>query len=80
MTTHAQLRQRAEGLAGPLPHLLADAEHLAQAIMLGAHGRRQSGMGDEFWQYRAATDGDASRMIDWRRSARSDAHFVREME
>jgi len=80
MEGHAHLRQRAEGLAGPLPHLLADAEHLAQAVMLGAHGRRQSGMGDEFWQYRQATDGDAARMIDWRRSARSDAHFVREKE
>ena len=80
MTGHAQLRQRAEGLAGSLPPLLADAEHLAQAIMLGAHGRRQSGMGDEFWQYRPASAGDAARMIDWRRSGKSDAHFVREKE
>jgi len=78
--THAQLRQRAEGLAAPLPDLLAGAEHLAQAVMLGAHGRRRAGMGDEFWQYRPARAGDEARMIDWRRSARSDAHFVREKE
>jgi uncharacterized protein (DUF58 family) len=36
-------------------------------------------MGDEFWQYRPAA-GDEARMIDWRRSGRSDAHFVRERE
>lgn len=80
MTAHAQLRQRAESLAGPLPHLLAEAEHLAQAVLLGAHGRRRAGMGDEFWQYRPARAGDEARMVDWRRSARSDAHFVREKE
>jgi uncharacterized protein (DUF58 family) len=37
-------------------------------------------MGDEFWQYRPATSSDSARMIDWRRSARGDAHFVRERE
>lgn len=79
-TTHAQFRQRAEDLAQPLPHLLAEAEHLAQAVLLGAHGRRRAGMGDEFWQYRPASAGDAVRMIDWRRSARSDTHYVREKE
>ena len=78
--TPATYRQRAEDLAGPLPPLLADAEHLAQAVLLGAHGRRRAGMGDEFWQYRPARAGDEARMIDWRRSARSDAHFVREKE
>ena len=80
MTTHAQLRGRAEALAAPLPDLLAEAEHLAQAVLLGAHGRRRSGMGDEFWQYRPARAGDEARMVDWRRSAKSDAHYVREKE
>ena len=80
MSTHAHLRQRAETFAGPLPDLLANAEHLAQAVMLGSHGRRRSGMGDEFWQYRPARDSDPVRAIDWRRSAKSDAHFVREKE
>ncbi|GAA3866609.1 DUF58 domain-containing protein [Celeribacter arenosi] len=37
-------------------------------------------MGDEFWQYRPAQAGDSGRSIDWRRSARSDGHFVREKE
>ena len=74
------LRTRAEGLASVLPPLLAEAEHLASTVMLGAHGRRRAGMGDEFWQYRPIAQGDEARMIDWRRSARSDVHFVREKE
>lgn len=74
------LRGRAETLGGALPPLLAEAEHLAASVQLGEHGRRRSGMGDEFWQYRAAHAGDEARSIDWRRSARSDAHFVREKE
>jgi len=37
-------------------------------------------MGDDFWQYRPVQTGDSRRMIDWRRSGRSDAVFVRERE
>jgi uncharacterized protein (DUF58 family) len=76
----ALLRGRAETLAAPLPPLLATAEHLAATVLLGAHGRRRPGLGDEFWQYRPAHGGDEARAIDWRRSGRSDAHFVREKE
>lgn len=76
----ADLRARAETLGQSLPALLAEAEHLAATLMLGEHGRRRAGQGDEFWQYRPAHAGDPSRAIDWRRSARSDAHFVRERE
>ena len=71
---------RAEALGQTLPPLLAEAEMLASTVMLGEHGRRRAGMGDEFWQYRPAHAGDAARSIDWRRSARVDAHFVRERE
>ncbi len=74
------LRPRAEALAAPLPPLLADASKLARGVMLGEHGRKQPGMGDAFWQYRTAQPGDPARSIDWRRSARSDAHFVAEKE
>lgn len=74
------LRSRAETLGRSLPPLLAEAEHLAATVMLGEHGRRRAGLGDEFWQYRPAHQGDPARLIDWRRSARSDAHFVRERE
>jgi len=80
MSQATTLRSRAEGLASRLPALMADAEHLASTVMLGAHGRRRSGMGDEFWQYRSAAPGDPARAIDWRRSARSDANFVQEKE
>ena len=76
----ADLRSRAETLGQSLPPLLAEAEHLAATVMFGEHGRRRAGLGDEFWQYRPAHAGDPARMIDWRRSARSDAHFVRERE
>ena len=80
MTSDLSLRARAETLGQSLPPLLAEAEHLAATVILGDHGRRRAGMGDEFWQYRPAHAGDGARMIDWRRSARSDAHFVRERE
>ena len=76
----SDLRARAEALGQTLPPLLAEAEMLAANVMLGEHGRRRAGLGDEFWQYRPAHPGDAARMIDWRRSARSDSHFVQERE
>lgn len=76
----APLRARAAGLAQPLPPLLAEAQHLAAGVILGEHGRRRSGLGDAFWQYRPAIQGDTARAIDWRRSARSDQHFVQQKE
>lgn len=80
MTTAASLRRKSADLAGALPPLLAEAERLAAMVLLGEHGRRHAGNGDEFWQYRVAVDGDEARQIDWRRSARSDVHFVRQKE
>lgn len=74
------LRERAETLSAGLPALLAGAEQLAATVLLGAHGRRRAGLGEEFWQYRPVQQGDEARMIDWRRSARSDTHFVRMRE
>jgi len=75
-----QLRTQAETEATRLPPLLAQAEQLAGTVLLGEHGRRRSGLGDDFWQYRPVQPGDSLRMIDWRRSARSDAQFVRQRE
>ncbi|MGV6849631.1 MAG: DUF58 domain-containing protein [Marinibacterium sp.] len=80
MTTARDLREGAEVEAGPLPPLLARAEHLAGTVLLGDHGRRRAGLGDDFWQYRPAQPGDSRRMIDHRRSARGDIQFVRERE
>jgi uncharacterized protein (DUF58 family) len=80
VTDDLSLRARAETLGQSLPPLLAAAEHLSATVILGEHGRRRAGMGDEFWQYRPAHAGDSARMIDWRRSARADTHSVRERE
>jgi len=74
------LRREAEAIGAPFPALLADARQLAATVVLGEHGRRQAGMGDEFWQYRPAQPTDSRRRIDWRRSARADSHFVRQTE
>ncbi|MCF6445450.1 DUF58 domain-containing protein [Nereida sp. MMG025] len=77
----APLRLRAEVEAASLPPLLAAADHLAATVMMGIHGRRRAGVGDEFWQYRPERTGDELRMIDWRRSAKSmGGRFVRERE
>lgn len=80
MTQAPELRSRADALSANLPPLLAAAHRLAATITLGDHGRRRAGMGDEFWQYRTAANGDDARAIDWRRSARSDTAFVQEKE
>ncbi|WP_299880900.1 DUF58 domain-containing protein [uncultured Sulfitobacter sp.] len=80
MTTPVSLRGAAEEQADRFPALLARAEHLAGAVLLGAHGRRRAGLGDDFWQYRPAQMGDSRRMIDHRRSAMGDQEFVRERE
>ncbi|MGD9864145.1 MAG: DUF58 domain-containing protein [Pseudodonghicola sp.] len=76
----ATLRARAEAEAARLPPLLARADQLAGTVLLGEHGRRRAGTGDDFWQYRPAQPGDSRRMIDHRRSARGDQQFVRERE
>ena len=80
MNNSIALRANAEVEAARLPALLARAEHLAGAVLLGAHGRRRAGVGDDFWQYRPAQIGDSRRRIDYRRSAMGDQEFVRESE
>lgn len=80
MISSRAFRLDAEQEASRLPPLLARAEQLAGTVLLGEHGRRRAGMGDDFWQYRPVQAGDTRRQIDWRRSARSDAEFVRERE
>ncbi|QUJ76359.1 DUF58 domain-containing protein [Sulfitobacter albidus] len=80
MSDPVTLRARSEAEAARFPALLARAEHLAGAVLLGAHGRRRAGAGDDFWQYRPAQMGDSRRAIDHRRSAMGDTEFVRERE
>jgi uncharacterized protein (DUF58 family) len=70
----------AEALGGTLPPLLVAAERVAATVAQGVHGRRRTGRGDSFWQYRPFAEGDAAQRVDWRQSARSDRLFVRETE
>jgi len=71
---------RAEALGSRLPPLVVAAERVASTILQGVHGRRRSGRGDAFWQFRPFYAGDAATRIDWRQSAKSDRLFVRETE
>ena len=75
-----RLRHSAERAAAAHGPLMARAARLAATVYMGAHGRRRPGVGETFWQYRRASPGDPLGAIDWRRSARSDAVFVRETE
>ena len=79
-TGSAHLIHEAEALGGGMPALLVDAERMAAAVSLGVHGRRKSGMGESFWQFRRYRPEDSSTAIDWRQSAKSQHLFVRERE
>lgn len=74
------LARRAEALGATLPPLLVHAQHVANTVAAGVHGRRRVGQGDSFWQYRPFSPGDAPGRIDGRASAKSDRAFVRETE
>ncbi len=74
------MQHRADELASVLPALLIDAERIAATVGQGVHGRRRTGQGESFWQFRPYQWGDQATDIDWRRSARSDSHYVRETE
>ena len=74
------LEQQAHGLADRLPDLIIEAMRVANTISHGIHGRRRPGPGETFWQFRHYEFGDSVRQIDWRRSASSNQHYVRERE
>ncbi|GBD42815.1 hypothetical protein HRbin40_00271 [bacterium HR40] len=75
------LRERGEQLGERLPALLVEAERVAATVAQGVHGRRRTGIGETFWQFRSYQPGDDARSIDWRQSARaSHGYFVREQE
>jgi uncharacterized protein (DUF58 family) len=75
----SQLKAEAAALAGDLGTLTTRAR-AASAAHLGSAGRRRSGTGENFWQYRRHTQEDGAERIDWRRSAREEHLFVRETE
>jgi uncharacterized protein (DUF58 family) len=78
--SHGALPIQAQALAAPLPPLLVAARRLAAGAAHGVHGRRRSGAGDVFWQFRPAQPGDAATAIDWRQSAKGDRLYLRETE
>ena len=75
-----QLRAQADKAQGGLPALLLEAEHVAASVLQGVHGRKRSGQGESFWQFRDYQTGDPPGWIDWRQSGRSDKVLVRETE
>ncbi len=79
MATDA-LEARSWAAASRFPPLLVAAERVAAAVMAGAHGRRRSGPGETFWQYRPLRPGDPASAVDWRQSARGQSLLVRESE
>ena len=81
MSSALSLRAQAAGLADAGGNLLLEAESLSRSLIMGEHGRRKAGSGDHFWQYRPFENGaDSLRSIDYRRSARQDQYFVRQLE
>src|SRR6201999_294619 len=76
--------QRAVGegrtLAAAMPRLILEARRVASTIIHGMHGRRRAGPGENFWQYRRFVSGEPAARVDWRRSARDDHLYVRELE
>lgn len=70
----------AETAAAALPPLLVEAERVAASVVQGVHGRKKTGQGDTFWQFRPYQHGESTRRIDWRQSAKTQHHFVREHE
>jgi len=74
------MRHSAEKAAAAFPGLLIAAERIADTVIHGVHGRRRSGPGEDFWQFRPYSPGDAAQRIDWRRSAKRNRLFIRENE
>ena len=74
------LQRRAESVAFTLPPLLIAAQRVAASVLQGVHGRRRSGPGETFWQFRRYQPTDPVTSVDWRQSAKSQWTYVREQE
>jgi uncharacterized protein (DUF58 family) len=73
-------RQAGESLADRLPALMVEADRVAVTVAQGVHGRRRTGTGETFWQFRPYQAGDDAADIDWRQSARGRHLYIREQE
>lgn len=74
------VKAAAADVAARLPALLLAAERIAATVEQGVHGRRRTGPGEVFWQYRSYSPGDELRRLDWRASAKSDRLYLRQLE
>src|SRR5580693_7447402 len=76
--------QRAVGegrtLAATMPRLMLEARRVAASILHGMHDRRRAGPGENFWQFCRFVSAEPAARVDWRRSARHDHLYVRELE
>lgn len=76
----AAVKAGAADVAQRLPALLLAADRIAATVEQGVHGRRRTGPGEVFWQYRTYSPGDELRHLDWRASAKSDRLYLRQLE
>ncbi|MHA1298806.1 MAG: DUF58 domain-containing protein [Candidatus Helarchaeota archaeon] len=58
----------------------AFASRRRQGLMFGSHATRQKGLGTEFYGIRPYITSDEYRMIDWKATAKTGKHMVREFE
>ncbi|MCO4315793.1 DUF58 domain-containing protein [Phyllobacterium sp. 21LDTY02-6] len=79
-TRSGEALARARQRAALLPDLLVEARRILNTVNTGWHGRRKSGVGESFWQFRPYSEGEAVARIDWRRSARDDRTYIRDQE
>ncbi len=74
------LIKNASSLHKKINKLLIKSKNIASASSHGVHGLKNSGQGEEFWQFRSYQYGDSSSLIDWRKTASSQNIFIREKE
>jgi uncharacterized protein (DUF58 family) len=70
----------ARTLSANMPRLVMESRRIAATVIHGLHGRKRAGPGENFWQYRRFVSGEEARRVDWRRSARDEHLYVRELE
>ncbi len=78
--TSNEVIARARARAALIPDLLVEAQHIANTVTSGWHGRKRRGSGDTFWQFRPYDQSEGLSRIDWRKSARDDSIYVRDQE
>ena len=59
---------------------MVQAERIAATVMMGNHGLRRAGPGENFWAYRVYAAGDSTQRIDWHKSAKTEQTFIRDNE